>query len=125
MINYNMLEKRLEYELMEAKTVEKFLNGIEGKVGEVKYLKHKASMMIEHAEMLELTEDELKLAKWTMANLYTVLQSLEAQHSIAMDYLTVKRRTIEELGEVGRLIKGGVDGLFKKSNELVRSQGEK
>ena len=125
MIDYNMLEKRLEYELMEAKTVEQFLNGIEGKVGEVKYLKRKASMMIEHAEMLELTEDELKLAKRTMANLYTVLQSLEAQHSIAMDYLTVKRRMIEELGEVGRLIKGGVDGLFKKSNELVRSQGEK
>lgn len=125
MINYNVLDKRLESELIEAKTIEKFLNGIEGQIGEAKHLKYKAGLMIEHAEMLELTEDELKLAKRTMANLYTVLQSLESQHSIAMDYLTVKRRTIEELGEVGCLIKGGVDGLFKKSNELVRSQGEK
>lgn len=121
MITLVDLEKKLDSERKEIKELENILTENENQIGLAIHLKYKAKTMIEHAEILELTETELKLAKQTLKILEFMAESLEAQHSLGVDYLSRHRKSAEELRAVGFLIKNGVEGLFDEAVKLVRS----
>lgn len=120
MITIVGFEKKLVAEQKEIKDLENILTENENQIGLATHLKYKAKTIIEHAGILELTEIELKLAKQTLKILEYMGESLEAQHSLTMDYLRRHQKAVEELRTVGFLIKNGVDGLFDEAVKLVR-----
>ena len=121
MITCAEFEVKVANERKEIKDLEKLIKESEMRINKAKHLKYKANLMIERSEMLNLTGDELKLAEKIVDILHFTLESLEAQHSLEMKYLSEHQKTSEELREVGWLMNGGVDGLFEESVKLVRS----
>ena len=120
MITIVEFENKMVSEQREIKDLENILTENENQIGLARHLKYKAKTMIENAGILELTEIELELAKKTLKILEYMGESLEAQHSLTMDYLRRHQKTVEELRAVGFLIKSGVDGLFDEAVKLVR-----
>jgi hypothetical protein len=119
MITLAEFENRLADECKEVKALENIITEIENKIGLCRHLKYKAKKLLDHSEMLELSDTEQELARRTVEILELTWNSLEAQHSMAMNFLRRHQKEEEELRAVGFLIKKGVEGLFDESVEFV------